>query len=38
MSVARMLGRLVGLLTGLGGVPLLGGVISVLLVGAGVLL
>jgi len=36
--IARGLGRLVGVLTGLGGAPLLGGVIAVLLVVAGVVL
>ncbi len=36
--VAETLGNLVGLLAGLGGAPLLGGVLAVLLVTVGVLL
>lgn len=38
MAVSRTLGKLVGALTGLGGAPLLGGVLALLLVVAGVLL
>ena len=38
MSVARVLGQLVGVLTGLGGAPLLGGVLALALVGVGVVL